>query len=110
MEDLKTVLSSHFHMKDLGAVNYFLGLEIDRSNAGIFMSQRKYVLDLLKEFGMSNASPLKLPMNSHVSLTPDKGEVLGDPQPYQKLLGKLIYLTITRPDLSFPVHHLAQFM
>ena len=110
VNDLKNVLSSHFRMKDLGEVNYFLGLEIDRSQAGIFMSQKKYVMDMIKEFGMSNATSLKLPMDTHMSLTPDKGEPLDDPQPYQRLLGKLIYLTITRPDLSFPVHHLAQFM
>lgn len=110
IDKLKAELSAHFHMKDLGPVSYFLGLEIDRSNAGFFVSQRKYTLDLIKEFGMMKATPLKLPMDTHLHLTPDKGELLNDPQPYQRLLGKLIYLTITRPDLSFPVHTLAQYM
>lgn len=98
------------HLKDMGPVSYFLGLEIDRSDAGFFISQRKYVIDLLKEFGMSTSTPLKLPMDTHMKLTPDKGELLEDPHKYQRLLGKLIYLTITRSDLSFPVHNLAQFM
>lgn len=97
----------HFLMKDLVPVSYFLGLEIDRSNACFFVSQRKYTLDLLKEFGVMKATPLKLPMETNAQLTPDKGELLTDPQPYQKLLGKLIYLTITRPNLAFPVHTLA---
>ena len=97
-------------MKDLGPVNYFLGLEIDRSEAGFFVSQRKYVQDMIKEFGMSNTTPLKLLMHAHVTLTLDKGNLLADPSIYQKLLAKLIYVTITRPNLSFPVHNLAQFM
>lgn len=108
--NLKAVMSSHFHMKDLGPVSYFLGLEVDKSEAWFFVSQRKYTLDMIREFGMSTATHLKLPMDTHVHLTPDKGETLSDPQPYQKLLGKLIYLTITRPDLAFPVHTLAQYM
>lgn len=107
---LKITLSNAFHMKDLGPVSYFLGLEIDRSSMGIFISQKKYTLDLLEEFGLTNATPLKLPLDSHLKLTPDKGDALPDPHPYQKLLGKLIYLTVTRPDLSYLVHILAQFM
>lgn len=71
--DLKVVLSSHFHMKDLGPVSYFLGLEIDRSDAGFFVLQRKYTSDLIKEFGMEKASPLKLPMDTHIHITADKG-------------------------------------
>lgn len=110
MAELKRVLSQSFHMKDLGAPRYFLGLEIDRSNSGFFVSQRKYTLDLLKEFGMSNVTPLKLPMDAHLKLTPHKGEQLEDPAPYQRLVGKLLYLTITRPDITFSVHILTQFM
>lgn len=110
IEKLKKRLSQAFHMKDMGPVSYFLGLEIDRSASGFFVSQKKYVTDMIKEFGMAGATPLKLPMDANLVLTPDKGVLLPDPQPYQRLLGKLIYLTITRPDLSFPVHNLAQFM
>lgn len=84
--ELKTELATHFHMKDLGPVNYFLGLEIERSNAGFFVSQRKYVMDLIKEFRMLGTTPLKLPMDSHVQLTSDRGELLNDAQPYQCLL------------------------
>lgn len=97
-------------MKDLGPATYFLGLEIDRSVSGFFVSQRKYVLDMIDEFGMQSATPLKLPMDPHVKLTLKKGNFLHDPQPYQHLMGKFIYLTLTRPDLSYPVHNLAQFM
>lgn len=110
ISELKGSLASQFHMKDLGPITYFLGLEIDRSSNGFFISHKKYTLDLLQEFGMLQATPLKLPMDTHIKLTPDKGDLLPDPSLYQKLLGKLIYLTITRPDLSFTVHNLAQFM
>ena len=110
IDKLKSMLSSHFHMKDLGTLRYFLGIEIDRTPAGFFISQAKYTLDLLKEYGMINAKPLKLPMDSHLKLTQDKGDLLSDPSPYQRLVGKLIYLTITRPDVSFTVQLLSQFM
>lgn len=107
---LKTMFSAHFHMKNLGPVRYFLGIEVDRSSSGIFISQSKYTLDLLKEYGMINVKPLRLPMDSQLKLTHDKGVPMPDPSKYQKLIGKLIYLTITRPDVSFTVQLLSQFM
>lgn len=110
VNELKAELSTHFNMRDMGPVSYFLGLEIDRSEAGFFISQKKYVLNLIKEFGMMKASPLKVPMDSHINLSANKGELLEDPSTYQRLMGKLIYITITRPCLSFPVHNLAQYM
>lgn len=107
---LKRMLSQSFHMKDLGPLHYFLGIEISRSKAGFFLSQKKYTADILKEFGMSNSKPLQLPLDSHLKLTPDKGDLLPDPGVYQRLLGKLIYLTITRPDILYSVQLLTQFM
>lgn len=68
ISELKKFLASNFHMKDLGPVTYFLGLEIDRSSNGFFISQKKYVLNLLQEFGMMQATPLKLPMETHIKL------------------------------------------
>lgn len=91
-------------MKDLGALRYFFGLGIARASAGIFISQRKYVLDMLQEFGMLNAKPLKLPLDQHVKLTSDMGVPLEDPEVYRRLVGKLIYLIITRTDISYTVH------
>lgn len=97
-------------MKDLGPVNYFLGLEIHRSDAGFFLSQHKYVTNILQDHGLLHTKPLQLPLDSHLKLTADKGDPLPNPTPYQRLLGKLIYLTITRPDICFTVQLLAQFM
>ena len=110
IQAIKDLLSTKFHMKDLGPVNYFLGLEISRSPAGFFVSQKKYTMELLEEYGVTNATPLKVPMDSHLKLTPTKGTILSNPHPYQRLVGKLIYLTVTRPDIAFPVHVLSQYM
>ncbi|XP_019103857.1 uncharacterized mitochondrial protein AtMg00810-like [Beta vulgaris subsp. vulgaris] len=97
-------------MKDLGCLKYFLGIEVDRSENGFFISQHKYTSDILTEYGMLHSKPLQLPMDSHLKLTHDKGDVLPNPTLYQRLLGKLIYLTITGPDIAFTVQLLAQFM
>ena len=110
INSLKQMLSSTFHMKDLGSIRYFLGLEIDRNDTVIFICQRKYTMDIIKEYGLANAKPLSLPMESNLKLTTDKGELLSDPSKYQRLVGKLIYLTITRPDIAFTVQLLSQFM
>lgn len=107
---VKQSLSTKFHMKDLGAARYFLGLEIDSLKDGIFVSQRKYVGDLLKEYGLIKCRKLKIPMDTTVKLTEDLGDPLPKPEDYQKLIGKLIYLTLTRPDISFSVHTLSKFM
>lgn len=110
IDNLKAMLSAQFHMKDLGPISYFLGLEIARSSSGFFISQKKYTLDLLTQHGLLNCKPLSLPMDSHLKLTPTIGDPLPNPLPYQRLLGQLIYLTITRPDISFTVHTLSQYM
>lgn len=110
ISDIKQLLSRSFNMKDLGPVTYFLGIEIDRSDAGFFLSQRKYASDILLEFGMTKAKPLHLPMDIKLKLTADMGDVLPNPSTYQRLIGKLIYLTITRPDIAFSVQILTQYM
>lgn len=110
IDDLKLMLSQSFHMKDLGPVSYFLGIEIHRSRDGFFLSQRKYATDILQEFGMIHAKPLLLPMDIKLKLTAEMGDPLPDPSTYQRLISKLIYLTITRPDISFSVQILTQYM
>ncbi|RVW33008.1 Retrovirus-related Pol polyprotein from transposon RE1 [Vitis vinifera] len=89
--------------KDLGKLKYFLGIEIAQSSSGVVLSQRKYALDILEETGMLDCKPVDTPMDPNVKLIPGQGEPLGDPGRYRRLDGKLNYLTITRPDISFPV-------
>ena len=67
------------------------------------MSQRKYVLDILEETGMQDYKPVDTPMNPNVKLIPGQGQLLRDPGRYQRLVGRLNYLTITQSDISFPV-------
>ncbi|KAL2924831.1 Retrovirus-related Pol polyprotein from transposon TNT 1-94 [Bienertia sinuspersici] len=107
---IKSFLASNFHMKDLGDIRYFLGIEIDRSPQGFFLSQRKYAQDLIKDYGMHKTKPVKVPMDINLKLTSDVGTPLEDSTAYQRLIGRLIYLTITRPDILFSVNTLSQFM
>ena len=106
----KKSLSSTFHMKDLGPLIYFLRIEVDRSSHGIFLSQFKYTIDLLEEYKMLSSKPLKLPLDPNIKLTLTSGDPLPYIPGYQQLIGKLIYLTLTRLDNSFVVYTLNQFM
>ncbi|RVW70040.1 Retrovirus-related Pol polyprotein from transposon RE2 [Vitis vinifera] len=99
IQKLKQHLFTHFQTKDLGKLKYFLGIEIAQSSSGVVLSQRKYALDILEETGMLDCK-----------LVPGQGEPLGDPGRYRRLVGKLNYLTITRPDISFPVSVVSQFL
>lgn len=107
---VKEFLASKFNLKDLGHLNYFLGLEIARSPSGIYIHQRKYALNLLSNTGLLAAKPSKIAMESKLSLSTTSGFPLADGTSYRRLVGQLIYLTITRPDLTYPVHILSQFM
>ncbi|RVW55235.1 Retrovirus-related Pol polyprotein from transposon TNT 1-94 [Vitis vinifera] len=107
---LKKLLTKEFEIKDLGNLKYFLGMEIARSKKGIAVSQRKYVLDLLNETGMLRCKPAETPMDTTVKLEESDGSAPVDKGRYQRLVGKLIYLSHTRPDIGFSVSVVSQFM
>ncbi|RVW24010.1 Retrovirus-related Pol polyprotein from transposon RE2 [Vitis vinifera] len=107
---LKKLLTKEFEIKDLGNLKYFLGMEIARSKKGIAVSQRKYVLDLLNETGMLGCKPAETPMDTTVKLEESDGSAPVDKGRYQRLVGKLIYLSHTRPDIGFSVSMVSQFM
>jgi hypothetical protein len=103
-------LSSSFLTKDLGKLRYFLGIEVARSKAGISLSKRKYTLDILQDTGYLGFKPTAIPMEPNLKLMPDEGDFVDDPDTYRRLLGKLIYLIITRPEISYAVSIVSQFM
>ena len=99
---LKSFLHTQFHTKGLEALKYFLGVEVMRSKKGIFLFQRKYVLDLLTDTGRLGAKPCDTPMPPNSQLTKD-GDLFEDAEKYRRLVGKLNYVTEPRPDLAYSV-------
>lgn len=100
---LKTFLHKEFTIKDLGLLHYFLGLEASYLTEGVVLSQRKFTQELLVESNMLQAKPASTPLPLNLKLTADQGTLLTDPTPYRILIGKLNFLTHTRPHLSFAV-------
>ena len=110
VDRLKKLLDQKFGIKDLGSLKYFLGLEIARSPKGISINQRKYALDILKETGMIGCKPAKTPMEQQLKLSKGDGELLKDAGQFRRLIGKLMYLTLSRTDITYSVHRLSQFL
>ena len=109
IDRVKLKLAASFDMKDLGDLHYFLGIEVIRTPKGILISQRHYVLSMLFKFGMADCKSVSTPLDRTVKLRPDSGKVC-NPTRFRQIVGSLIYLTITRPDLSYPVGVISQFM
>lgn len=107
---VKVFLSTVFRLKDLGELKYFLGLEIARSKSGIVINQRQYALRILEDAIFLHSKPTKTPTNPRLTLSLTNGDLLTDATGYRRLIGRLLYLTITRPDITFAVHSLSQFV
>nr|XP_016435095.1 PREDICTED: uncharacterized mitochondrial protein AtMg00810-like [Nicotiana tabacum] len=109
-------------MKDLGELKYFLGIEFSRSQEGIVMCQKKYALELVSELGLPGGKPTTTPLEFNhklISIEYDKhipndnttvDKELEDKGGYQRLVGRLLYLTMTRPGTAFVVEVLSQYM
>lgn len=109
ISQLKKNLSKEFEVKDLGQLRYFLGIEIARSHKGIILSQRKYVLDLLHETGMLGCRPASSPIEQNHKICAQNGDPI-DKERYQRLVGRLIYLCHTRPDITYAVSVVSRYM
>uniref|UniRef100_A0A2N9GK89 Reverse transcriptase Ty1/copia-type domain-containing protein n=1 Tax=Fagus sylvatica TaxID=28930 RepID=A0A2N9GK89_FAGSY len=110
LDHLIAQLSKIFDLKDLGQLHYFLGLQVTRTSAGLHLNQAKYASDLLKKHNMMDSKPAKTPSCPNTRLSLHDGDPLPDPHAYRSLVGALHYLTFTRPDISFSVHQVCQYM
>jgi hypothetical protein len=105
-----TLLLHEFAVKDLGTLNFFLGVEVISNPQGILLSQHCYIMDLLLRTKMSEAKPINTPMASTTNLSAFEGEPFPDHTLYRSTVGALQYLALTRPDIAFTVNKLSQFM
>ncbi|GJX23588.1 putative RNA-directed DNA polymerase [Tanacetum coccineum] len=103
-------LGSAFALKDLGPLNYFLGIEIVSHVSGILLSQKKYILELLQSAGLSNCNPVSSPMVTSSSLSLDDSTAFSNPVKYRQVVGSLQYVTLSRPDIAFAVNKVCQYM
>lgn len=110
IQQIKKQLAAEFEMKDLGNLRYFLGMEVARNQTGVSVSQRKYTLDFLNETGMLGAKPVETPMDANIKLETNSEDEPVDKGRYQRLVGRLIYLSYTRPDIAFAISSVSRFM
>ncbi|KAK1620108.1 hypothetical protein QYE76_025625 [Lolium multiflorum] len=101
---VKARLRDQFLMTDLGPLCYFLGIEVSYTSDGFSISQEKYIQDLLARAALGDERTVDTPMELNVKLRPTDGDPLPDPTRYRHLVGSLVYLAVTRPDISYPVH------
>jgi len=107
---LQERLQSSFHMKNLGPLQYFLGLEMHSTTTGIFLNQYKYIQELITLAGLQEGRSVDTPLEVNVKYRRDEGDFLSNPSLYRQLVGSLNYLTITRPDIFFVVQQVSQFI
>eukprot|EP00253_Pinus_taeda_P025819 PITA_25819 len=110
IEHCKRDLAMEFEMKDIGLMHYFLGLEVWQEEGHFFLGQGKYIVDILSRFHMENCRPMSTPMITNWKKLHASDSELVDPTLYRQLIGSLMYLVNTRPDICFAVNTMSQFM
>ncbi|KAJ0913812.1 putative RNA-directed DNA polymerase [Helianthus annuus] len=110
IQEIKNFLDRMFSIKDLGPLKFFLGIEVARTTQGMVLSQRKYTLDILEDTGMTGCRPSPFPMEQHLKLDNREQEDRVDANQYRRLVGRLLYLQATRPDIAYSVNILSQFV
>jgi hypothetical protein len=103
------VMMQKFEMSMMGELNYFLGFQVKQLKEGTFISQMKYTQYLLKRFGMKDAKPAKTPMGTNKHLDLNKGGKSVDQKTYQSMIGSLLYLCASRPDIMLSACMCARF-
>ena len=110
INDFKVSMMREFEMSDLGKMKYFLGIEVVQFDEGIFISQKRYALEILKRFGMEGSNEVQNPIVPGSRISKDENGVKIDSVFYKKLVGSMMYLTATRPDIMFAVSLISRYM
>lgn len=110
ISEFKRSMMNEFDMSDLGKMRLFLGVEVSQISKGIFINQRKYVLEVLKKFGMEHCNPVQNPIVPGCKLFRDENGREVDGTYYRQLVGSMMYITTTRPDIVFVVRLLSRYM
>ncbi|GJR21701.1 retrovirus-related pol polyprotein from transposon TNT 1-94 [Tanacetum coccineum] len=108
-DEFAKIMHDKFEMSMMGELNFFLGLQIKQMEDGIFFNQSKYIKEMLKKFGLEESKPMKTPMSSDTKLTKDEECESVDSTKYRGMIGSLLYLTASRPDIMFSVCLCARF-
>jgi hypothetical protein len=103
------MMESEFQMSMMGELTFFLGIQVKQTKQVTFVHQVKYTKDLMKKFNMMELKPVSTPMSSVASLGPDGDGEAVDQREYKSMIGSLLYLTVTRPDIQFTVGLCARF-
>jgi hypothetical protein len=110
LDEFKTTMKNEFEMTDLGLMKYFLGIEVEQSDHGIFISQHKYIVEVLKKFKMEKCKPADTPISLGTKLSKEDLGLVVNSTLYKQLVGSLMYLTTTRPDIAYATSFISRFM
>ena len=108
-EEFGKMMTSEFEMSMIRELSYFLGLQIKQLKSGVFVSQGKCIKDMLKKFGMDDAKAISTPIGINGSLDSDVSGNMVDQKMYRSMIGSLLYVTASRPDVMFSVCMCARF-
>ncbi|KAK2428594.1 putative mitochondrial protein [Trifolium repens] len=108
-KNFSKLIQDEFEMSMIGELNFFLGIQINQTKKGTFIHQSKYIKDLLKKFNLEDCKPMNTPMHPTSSLSKEESEGKVDQKLYRGMIGSLLYLTASRPDILFSVCLCARF-
>jgi hypothetical protein len=108
-DEFGKMMAEEFEMSMIGELSFFLRLQIKQMKEGTFVSQTKYIKDMIKKFGMEDAKSITTPMSTNGSLDSDKSSNMVDQKLYSSMIGSLLYVTASRPDVMFSVCMCARF-
>ncbi|KAL0449348.1 UNVERIFIED_CONTAM: Retrovirus-related Pol polyprotein from transposon TNT 1-94 [Sesamum latifolium] len=110
IQEVKAYLNDQFSIKDFGVAKYFLGLKIARRLQRIAVTQTKYIADLIQDAGITQAKTTTTPQPTGIKFTSEVGNPLTHPEIYRRLVGRILFLGFTRPDICHAAQQLSQFI